>query len=315
MQPIYLTGHFRPVRKVQFNYDGDLLFTCSDDQTVCMYNTYLLERIGIFQINDSCKSIDVTKDSKYLLAAATTVGVKIYDTSNGDQLAEVPVNSMITKIVELSYSDKQFAVVTENKNSDDIIKIYNLKDCLQWGVKQGKDGDKKEFPEPAHEIRAPRDHVINSVKWGPLDKCLYYVTDKGRLVKYNLEEKRVEQTKEAHKNEIFSIELTKDFTMLFTCSRDGFCKLLNPETFEEVRRFNHTFPVRDAAVNPLYEADENQKFHVLVCGGQDAKDVTTTGAQKGGFEMKLFNIIHNEMLGTIKGHFGTVHSVAFHPDG
>ena len=43
--------------------------------------------------------------------------------------------------------------------------------------------------------------------------------------------------------------------------------------------------------------------------------MTTTGAQKGGFEMKLYNIIHNENLATIKGHFGTVHSVAFHPDG
>jgi len=39
MQPIYLTGHSRPVRKVMFNYDGDLLFTCSDDGKVCMYNT------------------------------------------------------------------------------------------------------------------------------------------------------------------------------------------------------------------------------------------------------------------------------------
>jgi hypothetical protein len=49
-----------------------------------MYNTFLMERIGLFQINDSCKSIDVTKDSKYLLATATTKGVKIFDTSNGD---------------------------------------------------------------------------------------------------------------------------------------------------------------------------------------------------------------------------------------
>ena len=54
---------------------------------------------------------------------------------------------------------------------------------------------------------------------------------------------------------------------------------------------------------------------MLLCGGQDAKDVTTTGATKGGFEMKLFNIIYNEELAGIKGHFGTVHSVAFHPDG
>lgn len=84
MQPIYLTGHSKPVLKVQFNYDGDLLFTCSNDKTVCMYNTYLLERTGLFQINDSCKSMDVTKDSKILLATATTIGVKIFDVQNGD---------------------------------------------------------------------------------------------------------------------------------------------------------------------------------------------------------------------------------------
>jgi len=48
MQPIYLTGHSRPVQKIQFNFDGDLLFTCSDDKTVCMYKTDTLERTGLF---------------------------------------------------------------------------------------------------------------------------------------------------------------------------------------------------------------------------------------------------------------------------
>lgn len=91
MQPIYLTGHSRPVQKVKFNFDGDLLFTCSDDKTVCMYETEKLERIGLFQINDSCKYIDITKDSKYLLATATTRGVKIYNISNGDLIADIEV--------------------------------------------------------------------------------------------------------------------------------------------------------------------------------------------------------------------------------
>ena len=75
MQPVYLAGHSRPVRKVQYNYDGDLLFTCSDDGTVCMYNTYDQARLGIFHIKEACKSFDLTKDSKYLIAAATTFGV------------------------------------------------------------------------------------------------------------------------------------------------------------------------------------------------------------------------------------------------
>jgi len=134
-------------------------------------------------------------------------------------------------------------------------------------------------------------------------------------LRYDVEASQVIDAKDVHRHEIFTINITRDFTMLFTCSRDGSCKLLHPETFDEIRSYHFEFPCRNASVSPLYEAEDNQKFHVLLCGGQDAKDVTTTGASKGGFEMKLYNIIYNELLATIKGHFGTVHTVAFHPDG
>lgn len=91
MQPIYLTGHSRPVRKVLYNYDGDLLFTCSDDGNVCMYNTFDLSRIGVFNIKEACKSIDVSKDSKWLLAGATTFGIFIYQVIDGTLVEKVPV--------------------------------------------------------------------------------------------------------------------------------------------------------------------------------------------------------------------------------
>jgi hypothetical protein len=42
-------------------------------------------------------------------------------------------------------------------------------------------------PEPRLVIKGPKDHIINDIKWGPLDKSIYYVTDKGRLLKYDLE--------------------------------------------------------------------------------------------------------------------------------
>ena len=121
--------------------------------------------------------------------------------------------------------------------------------------------------------------------------------------------------RDVHRDEVFTIHFTPDFAMLFTCSRDGTCKLLHPETLDEIRNIQFDFACRSCSMSPLYAAQDNQKFHLLVCGGQDAKDVTTTGAGAGGFEMKLYNIIYNESLANIKGHFGTVHSIAFHPDG
>jgi len=54
---------------------------------------------------------------------------------------------------------------------------------------------------------------------------------------------------------------------------------------------------------------------VLLGGGQDAKDVTTTGQIAGGFDMKLMSVIYGDKLATIGGHFGPVHSVSFSPDG
>ena len=105
MQPVYLTGHSRPVHKVIFNHDGDLLFSCSDDKSVCMYKTDTLERVGLFQINDACKSIDVTADSKLLFATATIQGIKVFDCSDGAQLVEMEMPGIRTNKVALSYSN------------------------------------------------------------------------------------------------------------------------------------------------------------------------------------------------------------------
>ena len=105
MQPVYLTGHSRPVHKVIHNLEGDLLFSCSDDGTVCMYETSQLARIGVFNIKEACCSIDLTKDSKWLIAAATTVGFHVYDVSSGRLKASVDVPGLMSKQVSLSFGD------------------------------------------------------------------------------------------------------------------------------------------------------------------------------------------------------------------
>jgi len=78
-----------------------------------MYETHLLERVGQFQINDSCKSIDVTTDSQYLLATANTKGVKIFSIKTGDLISDICTPGIQRKLVELSYSNKKFIVISE----------------------------------------------------------------------------------------------------------------------------------------------------------------------------------------------------------
>ena len=55
-------------------------------------------------------------------------------------------------------------------------------------------------------------------------------------MQYDVSECKVINARDVHRQEIFSISITKDFTMLLTCSRDGTCKLFHPETFDEIMK-------------------------------------------------------------------------------
>ncbi len=53
----------------------------------------------------------------------------------------------------------------------------------------------------------------------------------------------------------------------------------------------------------------------MLGGGQEAMDVTTTSARVGKFDARFFHMIFEEEIGRVKGHFGPINSVVFHPDG
>ena len=46
MQPIVLKGHSRPITKVVFNRDGDLIFSSSKDTNLCIWRSDTGEQVG-----------------------------------------------------------------------------------------------------------------------------------------------------------------------------------------------------------------------------------------------------------------------------
>ena len=44
-------------------------------------------------------------------------------------------------------------------------------------------------------------------------------------------------------------------------------------------------------------------------------DVTTTSAKQGKFDARFFHLIFEEEFARLKGHFGPINSLAFHPNG
>ena len=44
-------------------------------------------------------------------------------------------------------------------------------------------------------------------------------------------------------------------------------------------------------------------------------DVTTTSTKSGKFDARFFDLAFEEEFGRVKGHFGPINSLAFHPTG
>jgi len=66
--------------------------------------------------------------------------------------------------------------------------------------------------------------------------------------------------------------------------------------------------MNSASISPL-------KDHIIMGGGQEAMSVTTTSAGAGKFEVRFFHKVFQQELGRVKGHFGPINTLAFHPEG
>jgi translation initiation factor 3 subunit I len=69
--------------------------------------------------------------------------------------------------------------------------------------------------------------------------------------------------------------------------------------------------------------DPVNSYHRLICiavqvvlgGGQEAMEVTTTTTKAGKFDARFYHLVFEEEIGRVKGHFGPINSLAFHPNG
>lgn len=100
----------------------------------------------------------------------------------------------------------------------------------------------------------------------------------------------------------------KDGTMFVTASKDNLAKLFDSVTLMCLKTYKTERPVNSAAISPIQE-------HVVLGGGQDAMEVTTTSTRSGKFDSRFFHLIYEEEFARLKGHFGPINSLEFHPDG
>jgi len=155
----------------------------------------------------------------------------------------------------------------------------------------------------------PSGPKVTSMIWGSLDEKLITGHENGDIVQWNVKEHHKDHIVHEHTKSISDMQLSPDGTMFISASKDTTARLYDTDTLECLKTYKTDRPVNSAAISPLYE-------HVVLGGGQEAMDVTTTSTKVGKFDAKFYHLVYDdEEFGRVKGHFGPINSVAFHPDG
>jgi len=312
MHPYQLHMHERPLTLIKFNFDGDFFLTAGKDGDVCLIRSDTCERVGTYVPQGDEKAgavfaVDVTMDSTYVVTANADGKLVFYKFSGEQEL--VHNHGGILKFVEWNQKPgDQNKVVTCNDKFKDR-EFGNIPNRIMvWQFKPFKKllSIDSELPMKA-----------NKVKWGPFDETVVSIFEEGRVIVWDAVTGNKIKVLDAHKGPVTSLNFTEDRMLMITSSKDMTAKLWSmDEEYELIKTYESDRPLNDAAISPLYNDTENPpRYHVIMGGGQDAKDVTTTASSSGKFETLLWHMVYAEEIGTIKGHFGPMNCLAWKRDG
>eukprot|EP01024_Parvocaulis_polyphysoides_P036385 TRINITY_DN32355_c1_g1_i5.p1 TRINITY_DN32355_c1_g1~~TRINITY_DN32355_c1_g1_i5.p1 ORF type:complete len:329 (-),score=42.77 TRINITY_DN32355_c1_g1_i5:440-1426(-) len=301
MRPYVLKGHARPLNQIRFNREGDLLFTCAKDKHVCVWFTENGERLGTYNgHNGAVWTCDMSIDSKILITGSGDQTTKIWNLETGEELFSIDMH-VPCRNVRFSVGDKQALITTDpfattKTSSISIIDIYL--DILD---------------EPERQSGEVRQEYKNKTKitralWTDANSKVIFSQDDGVVKIWDVETGKIIAENQVHEMQISDVQMSADGTHCITSSHDKTAKLIDTQTLEVLKSYKHDRPVYSAALHPTLD-------HIVMGGGQDAADVTTTAGAAGGFESRFCHKIYEEEFGRVRGHFGPVNTVTYSPDG
>lgn len=307
MLPKLLKGHERPLTTVKFNHEGDLFFTCAKDKLPCLWRADTGERIGTYGStgnyghNGACMDLDVNFECTRLLTGSMDNSAKLWDVQSGKELLNIDHNAPV-RAVSISAGNSLFLTCTfPFRTQPATIQIFKME----------QDISDQTTNVQATLVAEENEHkrtVMTSCFWSPTNDQVISADDKGIIRKWDVETGAQIACKNVHEDGITCCTYSPDKTMLLSSSIDKTAKLLDFKTLEVLKTYQTTAPVNCVAMSPIYN-------HVMLAGGQDASEVTTTSSRVGHFEVRFFHTIFEEEMGTVKGHFGPVNACAFFPNG
>lgn len=298
MRPILLQGHERSITTIKYNREGDLLFSASKDKEPCVWFSDTGERLGSFQGHTGTVwHLDVNASSTLLATGSADNTCKLWDVTTGKELASLKHITPV-RAVGISLGDDMLLTVQDNiMGQKPIVFVWDLpRDIADLA------GAKSKVSIEGHSDK------INHALWGPLNDRIFTASDDSTVRIWDPKNGREVGRVSDHKKGVKEIQFSKDGGCFITASSDNTAKLFDTETLTCLKTYSAERPVNSAAISPLMD-------HVILGGGQEAATVTTTSTKEGKFETRFFDKVTEAELGSIKGHFGPINTLAFRPDG
>lgn len=228
--------------------------------------------------------------------------VKIWDLDEdpGKELFSFECFNTPARYVEYSCGDKMALLTTDPfMQSASAIHILKFTDDVK---------DQHTQAEPAATVEGKIDGRITRAVWGDCNETFYTCGEDGYLRIWDTEKMEIIKEQKAHGKNIGDLHWSKDKTHFITASVDKTAKLWDAKTLTCLKTYENSAPVNSAAISPIME-------HIMLGGGQDASQVTTTSHKSGKFESKFYHKIFEEEFGRVPGHFGPINTMSFHPNG
>lgn len=297
MRPLLLKGHERPLTRVKFNREGDLLFTTSMDKAPTVWRAETGERLGTYRgHNGAVRDIDMTWGTERVITGSADNSAILWRADTAQKLHQWEYKSPV-RAVAFAPGDNMIAIATAKlmgQESNVYIHSHDMESDAQ-------------SVEPVLVLEG-HEGTVCRILWYPTGEFIITASEDRTLRKWSVETGEELDCITAHKGDIKDCQFSPDFTTIITASKDGTAKLWDFHNMDLLKTFPTDHPINSAAVSPLFP-------HVLVGGGQEASQVTTTSDRKGKFEAKFFHMVYEEEFGRVKGHFGPINTVAFSPDG
>ncbi|ORZ02142.1 WD40-repeat-containing domain protein [Syncephalastrum racemosum] len=300
MRPILLQGHTRSLTQIKYNKEGDLLFSVSKDKVANVWYSHNGERLGTYNGHvGSVWTVDVNSTTTLLVTGSADNTAKLWDVQTGKCLKTWEFKTAV-KRVEFSEDDTMVLCVTEQR-------MGFAGSITVLPVNQDINGQQSD--EPIVQIVNQNGPKAVVACWGYLNKYIVSGHEDGTICQWDWKANEKIQSVQGHEENISDMQMSSDRTYFITTSRDKTARIFDANTLKQLKTYTADAPLNSAVITPKY-----QEF-VILGGGQDAMNVTTTSARAGKFECRFYHKILEEEVGRVRGHFGPINTIAVHPDG